>query len=157
MFPTRILLATDGSAEAVLAEEAAVDLANGTGSELHVAYVVSKVPEIPYPTSSARKQSEELLQRRRLGGLKLLDERVEQMEGLGGSVAASHYREGNPEKMIVRLGEEIEAGLIMTGGQRRSWFERIFGAGFSEIVSRRTDRPVLVVSWQGLRGSTVPR
>jgi nucleotide-binding universal stress UspA family protein len=59
--------------------------------------------------------------------------------------------------MIVRFGEEIEAGLIMTGGQRRSWFERIFGAGFSEIVSRQTDRPVLVVSRQGLRGSTVPR
>lgn len=158
MFPTRILLATDGSKEAVLAEEAAVELANGTDSELHVVYVVSRVPEVPYPTSSARERSEAFLERRRLVGLKRLDKRVGQIEEIGGSVTASYYREGNPERVVIRLGEEIEAGLIMTGGQRRPWFERIFlGAGFSEFVSKKADRPVLVVSWQGLRGVTVPR
>lgn len=155
MFPTRISLATDGSKEAVLAEEAAVELANDTGSELHV---VSRVPEFPYPTSSARERSEALLEWRRLGGLKLLDKRVGRMEELGGSVTASYYREGNPGREVIRLGEEIEAGLIITGGQRRPWFERIFlGAGFSETVSKKADRPVLVVSRQGLRGVTVPR
>jgi len=58
----RILLATDGSGEASLAEEAAVDLARGTGSELHVVYVVSTVPELPYPelfmnTSEGQRKS----------------------------------------------------------------------------------------------------
>jgi nucleotide-binding universal stress UspA family protein len=158
VFPTRILLATDGFKEAVVAEEAAVELANGTGSELHVVYVVSRVPEFPYPTSSARERSEASFEWRRLGGLKLLDKRVGRIEELGGSVTASYYREGNPERLVIRLCEEIEAGLIMTGGQRRPWFERIFlGAGFSETVFRKADRPVLVVSRQGLRGVTVPR
>ncbi len=157
MFPTRILLATDGSKEAVLAEEAAVELANGTGSELHVVYVVSRVPEFPYPTSSARERSEALFERRRLGGLRLLDRRVDRIEDLGGGVTTSYYREGSPERVVIRLGEEIEAGLIMMGGQRRPWFERIFlGAGFSETVSKRADRPVLVVSQQGLSSVTVP-
>jgi nucleotide-binding universal stress UspA family protein len=39
IFPTRILLAIDDSKEAELATRKAVDLASGTGSELHVVYV----------------------------------------------------------------------------------------------------------------------
>jgi nucleotide-binding universal stress UspA family protein len=38
-FPTRILLATDGSEDAAFAARTAVNLANKTGSELHVVYV----------------------------------------------------------------------------------------------------------------------
>ena len=38
-FPTRILLATDGSKDAELAARRAVDLAEETGSELHVVHV----------------------------------------------------------------------------------------------------------------------
>jgi nucleotide-binding universal stress UspA family protein len=71
--------------------------------------------------------------------------------------AASRYKEGDPEKEVIRLGEEPDAGLIMLGGQRRPWFEWIFGAGFSEKVLRRAKRPVLVVGGRELRGSTVPR
>jgi nucleotide-binding universal stress UspA family protein len=36
---TKMLLATDGSEEAKLATRAAIELAKGTGSELHVVYV----------------------------------------------------------------------------------------------------------------------
>ncbi|MBW3545146.1 MAG: hypothetical protein KY428_06025, partial [Bacteroidetes bacterium] len=57
---------------AFIAEEAAVELANGTGSELHVSYVVSTVPELPYPRATTKKRSEALLDRRRLRGLGLL-------------------------------------------------------------------------------------
>ena len=39
IFPTKILLATDGSKEAELAATTATDLAKSTGSELHVLYV----------------------------------------------------------------------------------------------------------------------
>jgi nucleotide-binding universal stress UspA family protein len=152
------LLATNGTSEAALAEEAAVELANGTGSELHVVYVVITVLDLPYPRSSAKERSEALLNWRRLGGLKLLDDRVRRIEDLGGSVAASYYREGNADKKLIHLGEELDAGLIMMGGQRRPWFERIlFGAGLSERISRRANRPVLVVGERGLRNSTVPR
>jgi nucleotide-binding universal stress UspA family protein len=157
LFPTRILLATDGSAEAVLAEEGAAALAAGTGSELHVVYVVSTVPELPYPRAAAREQAEAMLERRRLTALRLLDLRVRRVEELGGSVAASHYREGNPEKEVIRLGEELDVGLIMTGGKKRPRFERLFGVGFSERVLRKADRPVLVVGERGRQSSTVPK
>src|SRR5215207_4000842 len=44
IFPTRILLATDGSEEAELALLTAVDLANRTDSELHVVHVGEYLP-----------------------------------------------------------------------------------------------------------------
>ena len=47
IFPTRILLATDSSKEAVLAARTAVDLAERTGSELHVIHVHRILP-VPY-------------------------------------------------------------------------------------------------------------
>jgi nucleotide-binding universal stress UspA family protein len=104
-----------------------------------------------------RRRSEALLELRKLAGLRLLDARVERMKEFGDGLITSHYREGNPEKQVVRLAEELDAGLIVTGGQRRPWFERIFGTGFSETISRRASRPVLVVGERGLRGSAVPR
>lgn len=121
-------------------------MANSTGSELHVAYVVSTVAELPYPRATTKERSEARLDWRRLRGLGLLQARVKRMEEeLGGTVAVSHYREGKPEKETVLLGEELEAGLIVTGGKRRPWYERMFcGSGFSEHVSRRAGRPVLV-------------
>ena len=39
IFPTKILLATDGSEEAALATQTAVDIAGMNGSELHVVFV----------------------------------------------------------------------------------------------------------------------
>jgi nucleotide-binding universal stress UspA family protein len=44
-FPTRILVATDGSEEAELAATAAAELAKGTNSELHIVHVCSSEPD----------------------------------------------------------------------------------------------------------------
>ncbi len=46
IFPTRILLATDGSGEAQLATTTAADLANATNSELHVLHVGELLPTL---------------------------------------------------------------------------------------------------------------
>lgn len=157
MFPAKILVATDGTTEAVPALEAAVDLANGTGSELHVVHVVSMVPELPYPRVAMKERSEAFLEQRRLGGLRLLEHQVGRVEDLGGSVEATHYREGSPEEEVVKLGRELGAGLIVTGGRRRPWFERIFGAGFSTTVLRKANRPVLVVGKQEFQSPAIPK
>ena len=157
MFPTKILVATDASDEAYPAVEAAVELANGTGSELQVVFVVSTAPELPYPKFTARERYEAFMEQKRLGGLRLLEHQVRRVEELGGSVAVSHYREGNPEREVIQLGREIGAGLIVTGGRRRPWYVRIFGPGFSTRIHRKADRPVLVVGKQGIHNSAVPR
>ena len=88
-----------------------------------------------------------------MGSLKVLDARVNRLEDLGGDVAASHYREGDPEREILLLAGVLDAGLLVTGGRKRPWFERVFGEGFSERLSRRSSRPVLVVSEQTSRES----
>ena len=145
MFPAKVLVAIDGTAEAAPALEAAVDLAGGTGSELHLVHVVSTVPMMPYPGVAGQRKAEAYLEQRRLGGLRLLEYQAGRARDLGWSVAATHYKEGVPEREVLELGKGLDAGIIVTGGQKRPWFARIFGAGFSTKVLRRADRPVLVV------------
>jgi nucleotide-binding universal stress UspA family protein len=53
IFPTKILLATDGSEEAELARKAAVDEANSTNSELNVVTVGPWNPDPAYATHEA--------------------------------------------------------------------------------------------------------
>jgi nucleotide-binding universal stress UspA family protein len=131
-------------------------LANGTSSELHVVHVVSTVPELPYPRYREKEKSEALLEWKKLRGLEFLDGLVRRIEeDLAGNVAGSHYRDGTPHKEVVRLGQEIDAGLIVVGGRRLRWLERVFLAGYSEKVSRRAKCPVLVVGERGSRGSPV--
>ena len=157
MFPTKILVATNGSREAEPALEAAVDLANGTRSELHIVYVVSTVSGQPHPGPAAGVGKDAFLERSRLVGLRLLEDQARRIEDLGGSVAASHYREGKPEKEVVGLARELDVGLIVTGGHRRPWFERIFGAGFSTALVSKACFTVFVVGSRGLQNSAVPK
>ncbi len=128
-----------------MAAEAAVELANGTGSELHVVHVVSTAPEMPYPRRFARERTEALLEAKKLHALTLLDKRVAWVEKIGGKVAGSHYREGKPDEQVVRLGEELDVGLVIMGDRNLSWFERSFARPFSQRVLSRANRPVLVV------------
>ena len=109
-FPTRILLAVDGSKETPSAVRAAIELASGTASEVHVVHVVSTVPELPYPHFAAKDRSEAFLEWRKLGGLEFLDDQVRRIrEDLGSGVAASYYREGRPGKELLH-GSTVESG-----------------------------------------------
>ena len=56
-FPTKILLATDGSEDAALALRAALDLAAGTGSELHVVHAWQAFPEYSHPSIAMASDS----------------------------------------------------------------------------------------------------
>lgn len=126
-------------------------MADGTGSELHLVHVVSGKSERPRPYSWtnhtwAKERSEAQLEGRRLRGIGLLEDQARRVrEEFGGAVTATHYAEGSVEEEIVRHAEEIDAGLILTGGRRRSRIGRILDAGLSERLARRTDRPVMVV------------
>ena len=138
-------MVTDGSREATLAAEAAVELVSGTSSELHVVHVVSTAPEMPYPRRFAKERTEALLEAKKLHALTWLDKRVAWIEKIGGKVAGSHYREGKPDEEVIRLGEELDVELVIMGDRSLSWFERAFARSFSERVLSRANRPVLVV------------
>jgi nucleotide-binding universal stress UspA family protein len=148
IFPTRILLATDGSEEATLAAQTAIDLANKTGgSELHVVYA----DILPYSPALSegyqagvdvgaylQDESEEIGQGR-------LDEQVRKIEAAGGSVAQAHFRIGRPDAEITALAEEIGAGLIVVGSRGLGGLRRAMLGSVSDSVVRHAHCPVLVV------------
>jgi nucleotide-binding universal stress UspA family protein len=145
MYPTKILLATDGSKESTPAVRTAVELASSTGSELHVVHAISTAPQKPYPRRYERAKGEDILHRKRVAALVLLEEKVKQAEEMGGVDAASYYREGDPVKEVLRLAEELDVGLIITGG-RRLVRPRLFWSGsFPMELFRYANCPVLIV------------
>lgn len=140
MFPTKILLATDGSPEAVLATRTAIEMAGRTDSELGVVHV-EEVPVLAHSYAAGREAEEGEATRAR----RWLEEQVGKIEEAGGNVTESHLRLGRPAHQIVRLSEEMEAGLIVIGNQGLSAFRRFLMGSVSEMVVRYAQCPVYVV------------
>ncbi len=139
-FPRVILLATDGSEESALALEAAVDLSNKTESDLHVVHVALMSFWV-YPDTTSTEQAQGL----RREAQKLLDAQVEKVEKAGGTVAHAHLRMGRADAEVVRLGEEIGAGLIVMGSRGVSTITRILLGSDAESIVRHAHCPVMIV------------
>jgi nucleotide-binding universal stress UspA family protein len=140
-FPKKILLATDGSEDAKLALDAAVDLSNETDSELHLVYVALAspwvMPDVMNPEQAERYRQE---------SQKILDEQTSRVEGEGGKVAESYLRTGRKASHeIIRLSEEIGAGVIVMGSRGMGAVERIMLGSDSESVVKQAPCPVFVV------------
>lgn len=72
IFPTKILLATDGSEDAELAAATAVELANSTDSEIHVVNVGVVAPALFRPLDVGPAQVEQEARR-------ILDEQIKRI------------------------------------------------------------------------------
>jgi nucleotide-binding universal stress UspA family protein len=142
IFPTTILLATDGSEEAQLAARTAADLAQRTDSELHVTTVGVGVP-ISATTSPAH--FEDVLRENRRQAQEVLEQQVKSIEESGGAVNETHLREGRAEEEIVELAEEIGAGLIVLGSRGHSRLRRALMGSISDAVVRHAHCPVTIV------------
>jgi nucleotide-binding universal stress UspA family protein len=143
IFPTKIILATDGSEHAELALSTAADLANITNSELHVVHVVG----VYYPDlqSVSDPAFEEMLQRLEQEAQELLDDQVRKIEEAGGIVQEAHTRKGRQDQQIIHLGEELGAGLIVMGSRGRGGVRRALMGSVADSVVRHAHCPVLVV------------
>lgn len=145
IFPTKILLAADGSEEATLAARAATDIAEKTGSELHVVLVglsVSYVGMGPVEIADIPAPSQEELTEE---AQRLLDAQSKQIEAAGGIVTQAHLRVGRPDEEIVALAEELGAGLIVIGSRGLGGIRRALMGSVSDSVIRHAHCPVLVV------------
>jgi nucleotide-binding universal stress UspA family protein len=142
IFPTRILLATDGSEEAQLAAKTAAELARSTGSELHVvlAYRWAR-PSALDPISRDTTVHEAVEGRAR----ERLEKIVRRIEAFGGAIQRSYLRGGEPDAEIVALGEEIGAGLIVMGSRGLGGMRRALTGTVSDSVVRHAHCPVMVV------------
>jgi nucleotide-binding universal stress UspA family protein len=144
IFPTRILLATDGSEEAELAALRAVDLAQSTDSELHVVHV-GVVPKFleSYPGTlgyygKLYEQIEEESRRR-------LRKESWRVKMAGATVAGTHLRMGKVDLEIVALARELQADLIVMGCRGHRGVRRAIEGSISDGVIRHAPCPVLVV------------
>ena len=142
IFPTRILLATDGSREAQLAARTAADLAQRTDSELHVTTVEAGLP-ISATTSPARL--EDVLRENRRQAEEVLEQQVKSIEESGGAVNETHLREGRAEEEIVELAEELGAGLIVMGSRGHGRLRRALLGSVTDAVVRHAHCPVTIV------------
>jgi nucleotide-binding universal stress UspA family protein len=142
IFPTTILLATDGSEEAQLAARTAADLAQRTDSELHVVTVGAGVP-ISVTTSPTH--FEDVLREHRRQAKERLEQQVKRIEESGGTVKEIHLREGRAEEEIVELAEEIGAGLIVMGSRGHGRLRRALMGSVSDAVVRHAHCPVTIV------------
>jgi nucleotide-binding universal stress UspA family protein len=143
-FPTRILLATDGSEEAELATLRTVDLAQSTDSELHVVHVgVAPLFLESYPGTLGYygrlyEQIEEESRRR-------LRKESWRVRAAGGTVAGTHLRMGKVDLEIVALAKELGADLIVMGCRGHRGIRRAIEGSISDGVIRHAPCPVLVV------------
>jgi nucleotide-binding universal stress UspA family protein len=152
IFPTKVLLATDGSEEAHLAAKTAIDISNKTNSELHVVHARFMLPWTSYSaagTSTTTIADEEEARER---VMRWLDDQVERIEAEGGNVAQAHLRLGSPDEGIITVGEEIVslaeevgAGLIVIGSRGLGGIRRALMGSVSDSVVRHAHCPVLVV------------
>jgi nucleotide-binding universal stress UspA family protein len=150
-FPTRILLATDGSEDAAFAARTAVNLANKTGSELHVVYV----EEVPRRLSTSESTSlegmidpefeEKMRQHAQAAASQRLEEQVEKIKKAGGEIAQAHPMFGRPHADIVLLAEELEVGIVVVGSKGEGGVRRALLGSVSDSVVRHAHCPVLVV------------
>ena len=151
IFPAKILVATDGSKEAELAATTAADLAQKTGSELHVVHGFGIVPIGPpvYPEAidlqgeALEVETEERISEQR--AQEVLEAEVEKIRSAGSTVAQGHLIEGRVAPEIVALAEEIGAGLIVMGSRGRGGIRRALMGSVSDSVVRHAHCPVMVV------------
>jgi nucleotide-binding universal stress UspA family protein len=143
IFPTTILLATDGSEEAQLAATTASDLAEKTNSELHVVTVGPDYPLYELPEHPA--EFEDVLRQNRRTAKEMLEQQVKSVEESGGTVKETHLREGRAEVEIVEVAEEIGAGLIVMGSRGQGRLRRALMGSVSDAVVRHAHCPVTIV------------
>jgi nucleotide-binding universal stress UspA family protein len=155
IFPTKILLAIDGSESATHATHAAVELSKKTDSELHVLYV----GEDPYSAALLYPEStnpdvvqqedpaliEELGRQFEQEARQTLDAEVEKVRAVGGTVGEVYFRMGSPAAEVVDLAEELGVGLVVVGSRGIGGIRRALIGSVSDSVVRHAHCPVLVV------------
>ena len=145
VFPTTILLATDGSDEGKRATQAAMELSKQSGSELHVVYVLPTPAQLTGHHLYSDEIRESLIGGAEREAERFLKEQAERIESDGGKVSETHLRGGDPDKEILRLAEALDVGVIVIGSRGLGAVSRALMGSVSDSVVRHAHCPVFVV------------
>jgi nucleotide-binding universal stress UspA family protein len=144
IFPSRILLAITDSEEADLASRKAVDLADSTGSELHVVYV-GQLPNFLMKDLNALGFDRKLYDEIERESLEVLWKLTWQVKASGGTVAGAHLRMGGVAEEIVNIAKDLEADLIVMGSRAHGGIRRAIEGSISDWVVRHAHCAVMIV------------
>jgi nucleotide-binding universal stress UspA family protein len=142
IFPTTILVATDGSREAELAAGTAAELAEKTDSELHVVHV-GELPFVYHPERHGVYRVD--YERAVAEAQRLLDAQVEKIKAAGAKIAQAHLRMGRADEEILGLAESMGVGLVVMGTRGHGRIRRALMGGVSESVVQHAHCPVTIV------------
>jgi nucleotide-binding universal stress UspA family protein len=151
VFGGRILLATDGSSEAERALAMAATLSRRLGAELHLVSVEPMPDPLSWP--EARIMSPELRgdvrERAEDAARKLLEGQAEKIEEMDLEISEVHAVAGRPDTEIVRVAEEVGAGLVVLGSRGLGPVRRAVMGSVSLSVVHHSHGSVLVVRGEG--------
>ena len=134
----RILLPTDGSDASNRAVEEAIGLAEATGAELHVLFVVEDIPYAP-----EMMDDEVEAQIRRIGEDAL--EEIRSRADEAGVEVVTDLEEGAPHTAILSYTDEADIDAIVMGTHGRSGLDRYLLGSVTERIVRTAEVPVLTV------------
>lgn len=119
MFPMKILLATDGSAEAGRAAQMAVELSERLDSELHVVHAWRLPAATPHPAPPYL--SEPVVDALEREVRRLLESEVGRVEGEGARDVQAHLRMGTPIDTLLDMNVLRAArGPVLVYPERRN-------------------------------------
>ncbi|MGB3683896.1 MAG: universal stress protein [Rubrobacteraceae bacterium] len=150
--PERMLVAADGSGSGERALEMAAEVARAAGSELHLLHVVqlpSPGPEgwavpiayMPEAGELVTRNIEELERNAR----DFVEQRADRIRDDGGPVLEGHVAFGLPSQEILRLAEELGAGLVFTGSRGLGGVRRALLGSVSDSIVHHAHCSVMVV------------
>lgn len=152
-YPSKVLLATDGTEDSVRAARVAVALVASSGGELHLIHVGQPATSSTGTTVEGASLPGPPPQYAEKQARKLLDRQIEGVRMAGGNVAEGHLRIGRPAAEVVALAAQIGADLVVVGSGGPSPVRRAVSATIrrpalgraSDLIVRSAPCPVLVV------------
>lgn len=134
----RILLPTDGSQGNTRAVDQALELAETTGADLHVLFVVE---DLVYAPEMMDGQVHAKLRQIGENAIKEIRERADEL----GVQVETALEDGIPHREILEYADGNDCDLIVMGTHGRSGLDRYLLGSVTERVVRTAEIPVLTV------------
>ena len=145
----RILVAIDGSEGACKAAQVAAEVANATGSEVHLVYAMQEERYKPHLGPEMWEGWEEGFEHAKRSAHSWVEQEAERMRGEGTKAVESHLLIGRPDAAIVWSAEELGAGLVVVGSRGLGGISRALIGSVSDSVVRHAHCPVMVIRARG--------
>lgn len=144
LFPARIVVAVDGSRESDAAALIAAELSKPADSELYVVHA-GPTAHLPYQYPYLAENVESFYEQAKAEARKFLEEQAEKVRAETEAPVHTSLRIGSPEREIVELADEVDAGLVILGSRGLGGIRRAMMGGVSDSVVRHARCPVLIV------------